>query len=98
MSRGTRVGRRPVLASAIDVPSIAVVTERMKLVISAETECPPWLVGRPNATASVAPKARSLAAGAGAPSRGVVQPGEHLFEVPPQFQQLLRQLIQSRLG
>jgi hypothetical protein len=44
------------------MPTIAAGTERMKLVIATEAECPARLIGRPGPTASMAPEAASRCA------------------------------------
>jgi hypothetical protein len=60
------------------VPSIAVGTERMKLVITTEKECPARLVARPGPTASVATEAAFLVVGPRTRGR-TVQAREHLL-------------------
>jgi hypothetical protein len=87
-------------ASAVDFLAVAVGAERMKLVISTETECPADLLGRPDSTAGVAPQA-ALADSrvADTATRGSrVQARKYLFEVLSQFRQLLGKLVQRRLG
>jgi hypothetical protein len=101
MHQGRGFGPRPVSAIAIDVPAIAVGTERMKFVVATEMECPARLVGRSGPTARVATEAAAfLGARVAETPRGVrtVQAREYLLEVLSQFQQLLGKLVQGWLG
>ena len=85
---------------AFAVPTIAVGTKWMKLVISTETECPARLVCRPGPTAGVATEAAPLGAGVpGAAARSRAgQARDHLLEVLSQFRQLLGKLVQGCLA
>jgi hypothetical protein len=78
-------------AVTIAVQAVAVGAERMKLVVSTETECPAGAAARARTTAAVAAEAPIG-------PRRIVQGGDHLLEVLSQCRQLLGELVQGRLG
>lgn len=72
----------------------------MELVISTETECPAGLMGRSSPIARMATEAGVIGAkvAAGRIRSWTVRPREYLFQVLPQFPELLSEFVQCRLG
>jgi hypothetical protein len=94
------LGMRSVSTIAVDVPAVTVGTKRMKLVISAKSECPAGLPGQPGPTARTAPEIAYIGAGVAVGCRRgrTVKTREHLLEVMSQFRQLLSKLVECGLG
>jgi len=72
----------------------------MELVISTETECPAGLMGRSSPIARMATEAGVVGAKVAASHMRscTVRAREYLFEVLPQFPELLSEFVQCRLG